>query len=204
MSDNNQNNQPKSNPLDTWNGAKRQLLRIFAVLMWVMSLVFSYIGFKSDVQNDWYFGVFAIILSGTITVLELYLTSQTFNFSEVDMGLVMLWIGGIAAYAYGIWTNVEGLAVMMIGPAGLLAVSWQTQVVPIIAGVLLEVLPEPMFIAFLKSRKPVKSVVQRTQEQAQQNAKGHLSDEARRKLPQAPVRMPPRVQPDLNRFRSSR
>ena len=145
--------------LERWNNFKRLLLVIFAVLMWVMSIVFSYIGFKADVQTEWYFGIFALILSATITSLELYLNSQTFDFNEVDMGLVILWIGGFAAYAYGIWTNIIGVSIMMVGNADLTQVSWQGQVVPIIFGLLLEILPEPMFVAFLRAKAytPVKT-----------------------------------------------
>lgn len=206
MSDNQNNNAPRqSNPLETWNSAKRQLMRVFAILMWIMSIGFSYIGFKAEISNEWYFGVGAIILSGAITVLELWLTSQTLDFNELDMGLVMLWFGGLAAYAYGIWTNIQGLAVMMIGPAGLLSVSVQSQVVPILAGILLEVLPEPMFIAYLKSRKVVKSQAQKVQEQAQQNAKQQDAMESIRKHNPSTQRMPPRVPiPTPKPFRSSR
>lgn len=150
--------------LDHWNNFKRILLVICAVLMWVMSIVFSYIGFKADVQTEWYFGIFALILSATITSLELYLNSQTFDFNEVDMGLVILWIGGFAAYAYGIWTNVVGVGMMMLG-GDLTTVKWSAQVVPIIVGILLEVLPEPMFVAFLKTKAVRKQPNQQQQKQ---------------------------------------
>lgn len=209
MGDNPNNNNGKiADPLANWNKFKLGMLLVFSVLLWLTSMVFSYIGFINETHVDWYFKLFAIFLTGAITALELHLTSQTFNFEEVDMGLVILWAGGLAAYCYGIYTNVIGLSVMMIGTATLTDVGWQTQVIPIIAGFLLEALPEPMFIAFLKSKRNVKSVVQKAQEQAHQNSKQQqrvLPDDIRAKLPPArPQPMPPRVKPELSRFRSSR
>lgn len=204
MSDN-QNNNGKvlADPLANWNRFKLGMLLVFSVLLWLTSMVFSYIGFINETHVEWYFKLFAIFLTGAITALELYLTSQTFNFDEVDMGLVILWAGGIGAYLYGIYTNVIGLSVMMIGTATLTSVGWQVQVIPIIAGFLLEALPEPMFIAFLKSKRNVKSVVQRAQEQAQQTRS--IPEEIRKHNPAQPQqRMPPRVKPELSRFRSSR
>lgn len=138
--------------LDRWNAFKRLLLIIFSILMWVMSIAFSYMGFKSGVRTEWYFGVFAVILSGTITTMELYLNSQTFDLTEFNVGIIVLWIGGIAAYAYGVWTNIIGVSIMMIGTGDLTTVSLERQFVPIIVGLLLEVLPEPMFVAFLTAR----------------------------------------------------
>lgn len=138
--------------LDRWNNFKRVMLLLCSILMWMVSIVFSYIGFKSDVRNEWYFAIFALILSASVTALELYLNSQTFDFEGVDFGLIILWIGGLFAYAYGIWTNIIGVATMMLGSSDLNTVRWSVQVVPIIVGVLLEVLPEPMFVAFLKSK----------------------------------------------------
>lgn len=152
----------KLSVLDRWNNFKRLLLVVFAVLMWVMSIVFSYLGFKSGVRNEWYFGLFALILSGAITTMELYLNSQTFDFSELEVGMIILWIGGLAAYAYGIWTNVIGMSIMMVNPD---TSNWQAWVVPVIGGVLLEILPEPMFVAFLKTKK-VSPLIPQGQNQA--------------------------------------
>lgn len=141
------------NILDRWNNFKRLMLLVCSILMWIVSIVFSYMGFKSDVATDWYFGIFAIILSISITALELYLNSQTFDFDNVDFGLVVLWIGGLGAYAYGIWTNIIGVSVMMLGTGDLSTVRWSVQIVPILVGLLLEILPEPMFVAFLKTKE---------------------------------------------------
>lgn len=170
--------------LDRWNNFKRLLLVVFSILMWVMSIVFSYFGFKSGVRSEWYFGMFAIILSGAITTMELYLNSQTFDFSAVNVGLIVLWIGGIVCYLYGIWTNIIGVGIMMLGTGDLTTVGWQAQVVPVAFGILLEVLPEPMMIAFFTSKKVViPADLARTQNQQQNN-------QQRPKNPYHPIGIP--------------
>lgn len=182
--------------IDRWNSFKRVLLVLFSILLWCVSIVFSYIGFRSDVRQEWYFSLFALILSGAITAMELYLNSQNFDFDGADVGTLVLWIGGLFCYAYGIWTNIAGLSIMMINPND---VRWQAWVVPVIAGVLLEVLPEPMFVAFLKSKKIEKPQPQEQRRDDTRNkvARGHFEprpvdrvpDEIHRlhKIPSAPM-----------------
>lgn len=114
------------NNTDSLLKAKRMLAFCFSIGLILVSIWFSQQGFgiessKSVLWLGWFLGA-------TVTVIEL-----VFNTSIKDLNPTLVG-AGILAYAYGVYTNVTGLHEYLDG--------W---IFSIVVGLILEVLPEPLF-----------------------------------------------------------
>jgi len=105
---------------------------IVGILLIIVSAQFSVQGFAFQVEGmEWVGWVLAI----AIIVIELVWNSerQTANLT--------LKAAGIAAYSYGMWTNIAGIRSTQ-GAAG----GAETWIFPAVLGIILEVVPEPLII----------------------------------------------------------
>jgi len=115
---------------------RHKLAVLGALICWVLSVYFSYLGFKVDnEQMLWVGWVLAIV----VTIVEL-----VFNSPTKDLSLTLV-IAGIMCYGYGIWTNVTGFwSLQHPGiPFELLSMK---SIMPYFIGLILEVLPEPLIM----------------------------------------------------------
>lgn len=115
---------------NTW---VRRVVRIFAVGAWMLSIYFSADGFNFQAPGFFLVGVF---LGGLVTILEIVLNKGVKSMT--------LRLGGLLAYAFGWYTNFIGLSVAM-GHPNFLADPKQ-MVIPIVLGLFLELIPEPLFL----------------------------------------------------------
>lgn len=106
----------------------RLLAALTAVALWGVSVYFSADGFGIKVPSVAWIG---IILALSITVIELVFNREGFNHNYV------LIIAGVAAYAYGIYTNIIGIQA---------AQQSQEWTFPVILAVFLEIVPEPLLV----------------------------------------------------------
>lgn len=168
-----------SNELARWNNFKKVGLNISSKFVWLVSIVFSLLGFVGFLNDraigqsalpNWLFYGFVIIgigLSIVVNMLELALNSEQLSKvmnRNMEVNDVVLWIGGIVAYLYDIYTNVIGLSLLMQGTINLGSVPVEGKIIVIVWGVLLAILPEPMYIKSLRmkytpaySSKPVQT-----------------------------------------------
>lgn len=183
------------------------LVAVGSVVGWGLSIFYSYLGFKPDSLDHWkwYYTWMAIFMSFLVTVVELYLNSTPLSkvFGEdADFRVVALLAIGLAGYAYGIWTNIAGISVIMNVVKGS---PWTEWVVPILFGTALEVAPEPLLLAYLsyKDERSAKKKTEKFQPQEQRRddtrnkVRGHFEprpvdrvpDEIRtlHKIPSAPM-----------------
>jgi len=106
-----------------------------AIGLWYLSAYFSVDGFDIEIQDKRWIGW---ILALSVTVIEL-----VFNKDGREHNMTLM-IAGIAAYAYGIWTNVLGIALMQ-GVTDLFADAGAL-VFPMILAMFLEIVPEPLLM----------------------------------------------------------
>ena len=107
---------------------------VMAFLLWYLSVFFSNKGFNFQVQDmQWA----AWILAASVTIIELVWTKQGFKPSPT------LFVFGLAAYAYGIGTNILGIMEAQGNSASQNPISI---VFPFVLGFFLEVIPEPLAI----------------------------------------------------------
>lgn len=129
---------------DSWNRIKRLLSFITGIALWIVSIVFSYQGFKISNNDVAWAG---IVLSFAVTVLELIFNTNTLNGllnENIEFGEWILVLGGAIAYIYDVWTNILGFYVMQNKPAPeTITLGF---VVPFLFGMLVAILPEPMFV----------------------------------------------------------
>lgn len=154
-----------SNELARWNNFKKVGLNLSSKFVWVVSGIFSLMGFigllttrtvEQAAMPKWMFWMFVIIglgLSVVVNMLELALNSENigkvFN-NQMEVMDIVLWAGGFVAYAYDIYTNVLGLSMLMLGTINLGATPTESQVIVVVWGILLAILPEPMYVKSLK------------------------------------------------------
>lgn len=116
-------------------GLKRFLAVVVALALWWMSMTFSVRGFISFNQapnpDDAWIGW---TLAGCVTAFELI-----WNGMKERTNLTMFAVG-LLAYAYGIITNIIGIAAWM----GIELSLWFA--FPILLGLVIEIAPEPSFI----------------------------------------------------------
>lgn len=171
------------NSNNDWNEFKRRALRGGAVIGWVISVIFSYIGFTANSHGGWFWKGLGICLSLIVTILELWTNGMKIEdllTGKTTFGDLLLFAGGILSYVYDAWTNFLGLCVLMLGveKVTLSVMSWSDIIIPAIAGIFLAALPEPMFVASMKKSKPV-------QENTPQQRQGNQSK------PYNPKNVPP-------------
>lgn len=151
--------------LARWNNFKKLGLNASSKFVWVVSGIFSLMGFigllttrtvEQAALPQWLFYLFVVIgigLSIVVNMLELALNSENIGKAfNLDMEVmdVVLWVGGLVAYAYDIYTNILGLSLLMLGTIDVKAVPVQSLIFVIAWGVLLAILPEPMYVKSLK------------------------------------------------------
>lgn len=106
-----------------------------AIALWAVSIYFSYTGFNFIVGRGIVIG---LVLALAVTVVELIFTT---DISHLNM---TLFIFGILAYGYGVYSNVAGIISYMGGispSAGLNA-----YIFPSLVGLFIEVVPVPLFL----------------------------------------------------------
>lgn len=116
-----------------WNTIKRILAVLMAIFFWGLSIIFSQKGFGISLPTWAWAGW---VLAMGVTILELILNSGTRMNPTI-------YIAGIIAYMYGIGTNVYGIVMARTGMDGIMVWDW---VLAVIVGLLLEVVPEPVFL----------------------------------------------------------
>ena len=116
-------------------GFKKLLAFCAAVGLWVVSINFSYNGFKFDNSKILWFGV---VLALVVTVVEL-----VFNTKLNQLNPTLLAAGALC-YAYGIYTNITGFYILQHGnlEAFFTGSNW---LIPSFSGIIAEILPEALF-----------------------------------------------------------
>jgi hypothetical protein len=106
-----------------------------AIGMWALSVKFSKDGFNFTVPDMAWAGT---LLALFVTAIQLVWNKEGAN------GNLTLMAVGVAAYLYGIYTNVMGI----MSAQGLTDVSSQplSMVFPLILGIFLEITPEPLLV----------------------------------------------------------
>lgn len=116
-----------------------QVLRLLttgtAIGLWAVSVNFSVEGFDFEVPDMRWMG---IVLAFAVTILQLVWSKLG---ATANMTLM---VGGLLAYCFGIWTNVIGIiqAQNLQAETG----SPVRYAFPILLAVILEIMPEPMFV----------------------------------------------------------
>jgi hypothetical protein len=130
----------------SWNRLKRILSLVTGFGLWAVSMVFSYLGFSISNNNIAWVGA---VLAFAVTVLELIFNTNTVSGllnenDETRFGEWLLVFGGFVAYIYDAWTNILGFYAMQNrAMPDSINVGF---VVPLLFGLLVATLPEPMFI----------------------------------------------------------
>jgi hypothetical protein len=122
---------------------KRILAGVVALVLWGLSIKFSVSGFGAGIDDKeiW----IGWLLGFSITVIQL-----VWNGIKGRANLT-LWVLGLSAYLYGIYTNIMGIMVWRGDTFETLANNPFILVFPIILGLFLEIAPEPLFVwAFTK------------------------------------------------------
>ena len=115
---------------------RHKLAIVGALICWVLSVYFSYLGFRVENENMWFVGV---IMALVVTIVEL-----AFNTPMHKLPLTLAVIG-IICYIYGIVTNITGF--WSLQHPGVPFVWFQMEsLMPIAIGLVMEVLPEPLFM----------------------------------------------------------
>lgn len=115
---------------------RHKLAILMALGAWVVSIYFSQVGFGVSNHRAAWLGWF---LGALVTTVELMFNSKTHKLS-----ITLIWVG-IICYAYGVWTNVTGFWDFQ-NPNISFVVFSQSSIMSWFVGVVLEVLPEPMFM----------------------------------------------------------
>lgn len=114
---------------------RHKLAIVMAIGTWMLSIYFSYLGFKLDNSKMSWIGYF---LGALVTTVELIFNSKT---HKISLTLILV---GVLCYAYGIWTNVTGFWNFQHPDQPW---AWTTSIImPLFVGLILEVLPEAMFM----------------------------------------------------------
>lgn len=125
------------NKQDKWTRTKKVLAVIVAISLWLASMNFSYSGFNFNVSDMAWLGW---ILALSVTVIEL-----VFN-TDIQKLNLTLFVAGILAYLYGIYTNVLGIFATQGGTWNQLQQHPETLIFPLLVGIFVEVVPEPLFV----------------------------------------------------------
>jgi len=114
------------------------ILRIATIFvafgMWVLSIKFSVDGFNFNLSTDW------SSFAGTFLGLSVTVVQLVWNREANSNWTIM--IAGMLAYAYGIYTNIEGI----LAAQGIQFTFTTTMVFPILLGLFIEVMPEALLV----------------------------------------------------------
>ena len=143
---------------------KRWSLRLGGYGAWVIGAIFSYIGFTSESVGSTFWKALGIGLTLLVTVLELWLNDTKVSDLLSDkstFGDILLFLGGCLSYVYDAYTSVLGLCVLMLGIThpDISKMEWSQWLIPVLGGIFLAALPEPMVVASYKN-EPKKKVEQ--------------------------------------------
>lgn len=120
---------------------RHKLAVVGAVVCWMLSVWFSYLGFRIDSDKVAFVGW---ILAGVVTIVELVFNSQT---GKLSLTLI---VTGVLCYAYGIWTNITGFWALQHPDVGFVLLNTRS-IMPTFVGLIMEVLPEPLLMWGLMS-----------------------------------------------------
>ncbi len=115
---------------------RHKIAVIASLVCWGISIFFSQQGFAIDASKSAWLGW---ILGGIVTVVELVFNSPTQRLSLTLIG------AGILCYVYGVWTNVTGFWEYQ-NPGVVFPIWSQASMMSWFVGVMIEVLPEPLFM----------------------------------------------------------
>ena len=115
---------------------RHKLAILGAIVCWLLSMWFSYLGFRIDSNKIAFVGW---ILAGIVTIVELVWNSQT---GKLSLTLIAT---GLLCYAYGIWTNITGFWELQHPGVEFVILSTRS-LMPAFVGTIMEVLPEPLFM----------------------------------------------------------
>lgn len=120
---------------DKYVGLKRLLAFVASIGLWGVSMYFSYKGFEFESTTVLWFGV---VMALVVTVVEL-----VFNTRIKDLNPTLV-VSGMICYVYGVYTNITGFYILQHGTLDNFF-SGSGFLIPIVAGLLSEVLPEALF-----------------------------------------------------------
>lgn len=132
---------------DKWLRIKKLLALLTSILLWIVSIIFSYQGFALDSGSG--MGWVGVIMAFAITVLELIFNTNTtddLTDSKSTFGEWILVIGGVLAYIYDIWTNILGLYAARNVAMPSISHLGADFLIPFIVGAFIAILPEPLFV----------------------------------------------------------
>ena len=115
---------------------RHKLAILGAIVCWLLSMWFSYLGFRIDSNEIAFVGW---ILAGIVTIVELVWNSQT---GKLSLTLIAT---GLLCYAYGIWTNITGFWALQHPGVEFVILSTRS-LMPAFVGTIMEILPEPLFM----------------------------------------------------------
>lgn len=120
-----------------------QLLAIAgAVILWILSIVFSASGLNFATGNRWAL-VVGVALGLVITILQVVFLQEGLEHRRIS--LIIL---GVFAFGYGIWSNINGLAEFS-GVTSVITGILETpekMIFPVLIGILIEIGAEPLLL----------------------------------------------------------
>lgn len=120
----------------------RKLVRIaagmMAVMFWGLSVYFSQGGFGVAMPEMAWIGW---VLALGVTVIEIVWNIDGFGHN------LTLMIIGLAAYAYGVWSNIIGIMAVQGVNINEMDAGWLIKIIfPVLLGIALEIAPEPLLL----------------------------------------------------------
>ena len=132
---------------DKWIRIKKLMALLTSILLWIVSIIFSYKGFNLSSEGNWWW--VGIVMAVSITVLELIFNTNTTDDlvnNKSSFGEWILVIGGVLAYIYDIWTNILGLYAARNAAMPSISHIGADFVIPFVVGAFIAILPEPLFV----------------------------------------------------------
>lgn len=127
-----------------WKRVVRLISFAVGLGLWVISIVFSQSGFNIQVENMVWVG---ILLALAVTGAEIVFNDEGLRHNPTIV------IVGLAAYAYGIFTNIDGLlAAQGTSMDEMVGRNWFGLIFPVLFAVLVEVGAEPFILYGLLGR----------------------------------------------------
>ena len=178
---------------------KRLSLRLGGYGAWIIGAIFSYIGFTSESSGSVFWKALGIGLTLLVTVLELWLNDTKVSdlLSEKStFGDILLFLGGCLSYVYDAYTSVLGLCVLMLGIVhpDISKMEWSQWLIPVLGGIFLAALPEPMVVASYKN-EPKKKIEQTQNNQPKKHIQYQPQQQPKYQAKNKPVLGPVTVMP---------